>query len=251
MQTEAACSICGTVPSPAETFCANCGQTLKPAFTAAPHVCPRCNSPAAPDDMVCRVCGQTFERNVAQPQAPTLADSRTCLRCGARVESNEHFCEDSSAATGIRPHSEQVHAGPASSPVAKSNSVTVVRILLAVLLVLSLFIGFAALVALTVIDSYGYFSYRTESEVASTFLVVSAFLFGSSLAMLFPRFYLAYLLPSIAWVLLGFLWLLEVFGDAPGFWPDRIFASGLANLIGGVIGFVISKIARHLQRKRL
>ena len=110
MQTEAVCSICGKVPEPGETFCANCGHTLKPAFTAAPHFCPRCNSPVAPEDRLCGVCGQTFERSVAQAEYPTLADSRTCLHCGARVEGNEHFCEEYAVATGIRPRSAQVHA---------------------------------------------------------------------------------------------------------------------------------------------
>ncbi len=249
MQTAVVCSICGTVPDAEEAFCANCGHTLKPAFTAAPHFCPRCNSPAAPEDQICGVCGQTFERSVAQTEYPMLADWRTCLHCGARVESNDHFCEDA-AASGLSPRSAQVQAGPASYPVAKSSSFSVVRILLGALLVLSLFVGFAASVALVMLGSYASITDPTRSEVASTFLVVSAFLFGSSLAMLFPRFYLVHLFASIAWVLGGFLWLQGVFGEERGFWPDWIFASGLANLIGGVIGFVISKIAGHIQKDR-
>jgi hypothetical protein len=111
--------------------------------------------------------------------------------------------------------------------------------------------GAVALVVLAALGVYGYVTHRTESEVASTVLIGAAFLFGSSLAMLFPRVYLAYLFPSLAWILGGVFGLMGVFGAGWGSWPDWIFASGIANLIGGAIGFVISKVARHLKKERL
>ena len=68
--------------------------------------------------------------------------------------------------------------------------------------------------------------------------------------MLFPRFYLVYLFPSLALVVAGILSPRDVFGMQGFELPDRIFSTGVANLIGGGIGFAISKIAGHVQKER-
>jgi hypothetical protein len=85
-------------------------------------------------------------------------------------------------------------------------------------------------------------------EVVSTFLMVAVFLFSVCLVTLFSRVYPAYLFLSVLWVGGGFFALM-VSGTGWNFWPDWMFASGISNIIGGTIGFVLAKIIRRWKKR--
>jgi hypothetical protein len=181
--------------------------------------------------------------------------SMKCVKCNAELAPGERFCGDCGAPV------ESIRPSPAPSPIYSSKAPTVhspqvpkprptsvLRILLGILLVVSVLIGFVALLCQIVILHQGYWAHSTASSIATTFMVGACFLFGCSLAILFPRLYLAYLFLSVVWVVVALLTLLDLFGSGWGFWPDWMFATGLATLIGGVIGFVIAMVAKSLRK---
>gem|GEM_PF-5016462 len=197
--------------------------------------CVKCGTKQEPGERFCRGCGERFQVEASPALPSTIASTRA---------------PTPPEATLVYPASSPI-AYPPSAPRQKSRW----RIPLAVLLALSLFTGIISFASEMVIQRE-WWAYQTESSVAMTFMVGSCFFFAWSLAMLFPRLYIVSLLPSVIWAAVGLLGLLDVFRIWGYnmfqhnwlFWSDWTFATGLANLIGGVIGLIIAIITRGLRK---
>ena len=127
----------------------------------------------------------------------------------------------------------------AQRPVRKAPSGALATLLRG-LLGLSLTLGSAGIVLTLQIMESGDWD---KIGMANWVLVVAAFLLGLSVVPLFPTIpYGVILITSAVWSLLGFLGL-QGFAPVHFMWwgPDIVFATGLAGLLGGLIGFGISK----------
>lgn len=200
--------------------------------------CVKCRTRQEPGERFCRGCGERFQVEASPALPSTIASTRAPTPPDATL---------------VFPASSPVAYPPPAAPTPRQKSRW--RIPLGVLLALSVLTGIISFASQMVIQRH-WWAYTYESSVATTFMVASCFFFAWSLAMLFPRLYMVCLLPSVIWAALGLLGFLDVFVEWGYtrfqhnwlFWSHRTFATGLGNLIGGIIGLVISIIARRLRQ---
>lgn len=150
------CGYCGTDAQPNETFCGNCGKSLKPApaptqqagaalpvtqpaggvpLTAPMRSCPQCGATLPAGDAFCGVCGKPVTGQAPAPPrmeppvtvpmgaaASPVASGRACPRCSAAVASNDRFCLNCGAEVGGAGAVPMGLAAPPAQEPKKSNA---------------------------------------------------------------------------------------------------------------------------------